>query len=278
MNTAYGSMLVRCLLNDRVKPIPMAKQKAEPETKPPKTKPPKTEPDAAVDWVLLALSQTSLRRWLLQQRSHLNDILKSIPARRLLFERATLSATASERQQALALIVDIMKASRKIWRGGAISPQIYDEAIAHTWDWFCDKISTYDPARASFVTWFNHRLKWQILDESRLPLPEPPEAALSDIEMPNPYAWENLLDEWISLVAKDQQLMRCRMQQHLRLSCQNLLLSILQALQETGEFSWEAIAKHPILERELEPNIEPEVIKRFCRRRCFARFKELTGS
>ena len=123
------------------------------------------------------------------------------------------------------------------------------------------------------MTWFNARLKWRILDESRLPAPELSEAVLSraasDGVMPDPYDWENLLEEWISLVERDQQLKRCRMQRQLRLSCQVLLLSILQALQETGVFSWEAIAR--------QQGMEADVLKRFCRRRCYARFRELTG-
>ena len=78
---------------------------------------------SAVEWVLSAITQPKARRRLLQQRSHLDTILKSIPARRALYERATLAETAEDRRAALSLIVDIMKASRKIWRGGAISVQ-----------------------------------------------------------------------------------------------------------------------------------------------------------
>ncbi|MEL6554402.1 MAG: hypothetical protein AAFQ63_13180 [Cyanobacteria bacterium J06621_11] len=273
---------MRCLSEDRVEIVPMDEQKGErkSEQKSMRFSADKTANEtidstasSLTEWILLAMSQAKSRRRLLQQRSLLNDILKNISARRLLHEQATSAATLSERRKALALIVDIMKASRRIWRGGAISTQVYDEAIARNWDWFCAQISTYDPEKASFVTWFNARLKWRILEESRLPLAEPSEAVLSkaasNVVMPSPYAWENLLEEWISLVACDQQLMNCRMRQHLRLSCQGLLLSILQALQETGVFSWEAIAQHQ--------GIEPDVLKRFCRRRCFARFKELTG-
>ncbi len=218
------------------------------------------------DWVWLALTQTRERRRLLQSPSHLRSILNDIPARRLLWEQACLG----DGREACSLVVDMMKCSRAIWRGGLISAQIYDEAIARTWVWFIDQLPSYDPEKASFTTWFNNRLKWMILEESRRALPLPNQTEIYDsFVSPGSQTWENLLNEWIELVRRDQQLMKCRMQGNLRLSCQGLLLSILAALQEVGEFSWEAIAQ--------QQEIDPAVLKRFCRRRCFARFKELTS-
>lgn len=221
--------------------------------------------------VLLALTQPVERRRLLQQRNVVRDILNDVPARKLLFTHAcSVQASAQALAESKSLIVEMMKCSRLIWRGGAIAPQVYDEALSRTWVWFMDHLPTYDPEKASFTTWFNYKLKWLILEESRRALPPLPENNISEAAIPSPYAWENLLDEWIALVRRDPQLMKCRLQGNLRLSCQVLLLDILAALQETGVFSWEAIAQHQ--------EIEAAVLKRFCRRRCFARFKELTSS
>jgi len=217
------------------------------------------------DLVELALTQSMERRRLLQQRLQLQTILNDVLARRLLWEQACLP----EGHAAKALIVDVMKCSRLIWRGGMVSPQVYDEAIAQTWVWFLDRLPTYDPERASFTTWFNNKLKWMILEESRRALPLPEKTELYGMISHNSHAWENLLDEWVNLVQRDRQLAQCRMQGNLHMSCQVLLLAILAALQAVGEFSWEAIAQHQ--------NMDPAVLKRFCRRRCFARFKELTS-
>ena len=218
------------------------------------------------DWVWLALRQAGKRRRLLQSPSYLRSILNDIPARRLLWEQACLS----EGHEACSLVVDMMKCSRAIWRGGLVSAQVYDEAIARTWVWFIDQLLFYDPEKASFTTWFNTKLKWMILEEGRRALPPLNQTEIyASFVTPDSHAWENLLNEWIDLVQRDQQLMKCRMQGNLRLSCQGLLLVILAALQETGEFSWEAIAQHQ--------EIDSAVLKRFCRRRCFARFKELTS-
>ncbi|MEM6597936.1 MAG: hypothetical protein AAF635_07175 [Cyanobacteria bacterium P01_C01_bin.69] len=234
-------------------------------------------PDSAlVDDVWLALTQAMARRRLLQRRPYLRDILNDVPARRLLWQQAC----APEGRVALALIVDVMKCSGLIWRGGLVAAQVYDEALSRTWVWFVDKLPTYDPQRASFTTWFNNKLKWMILEESRRALPPPKTTELYGLILPDPYAWENLLNEWIDLVRRDQALMKCRMQGNLRLSCQVLLLAILVAMQEVGEFSWEAIAQHPSMKEERDEGadeaMDPATLKRFCRRRCFARFKELT--
>ena len=230
-----------------------------------------------IDLIRFALAQSVERRRLLQQQRHLQAILNDIPARRLLWEQACLP----EGQAAKALIVDVMKCSRLIWRGGLVSAQVYEEALAKTWVWFLDKLPNYEPEKASFTTWFNNKLKWMILEEGRQVLPPLNKTELYGLIAHEPYAWENLLDEWVNLVRRDQQLMGCRMQGNLRLSCQVLLLEILAALQEVGEFSWEAISRREGLaiaqHQAIDQTVDPAVLKRFCRRRCFARFKELTS-
>ncbi|MEM9945595.1 MAG: hypothetical protein AAF810_05975, partial [Cyanobacteria bacterium P01_D01_bin.36] len=75
-------------------------------------------PDSAlVDDVWLALTQAMARRRLLQRRPYLRDILNDVPARRLLWQQAC----APEGRAATALIVDVMKCSGLIWRGGLVA-------------------------------------------------------------------------------------------------------------------------------------------------------------
>lgn len=225
-----------------------------------------------LDWVELALTNPTEKRKLLQQPPLLRQILNDIPARQRLFERAVLTEDLTQRRAVLALIVDVMKGSRGIWRGGSISGQVYNEALAKTWVWFIDWLPNYQPEKASFVTRFNTELKWKIRNEP-LPLPALTDNMIGNMIgnalLPDPYAWDNLLEEWIALVKTDQALMNCRMQRNLRLNCQGLLLDILTGLQTQGVFTWEAIAARH--------NVEPDVLKRFCKRRCFARFKALTS-
>ncbi|MCC5613748.1 hypothetical protein LC605_01365 [Nostoc sp. CHAB 5836] len=223
-----------------------------------------------------ALNNPIERSKLLQQQEQIREIMNDIPAREWLFEQICQTDDPS---QAKKLIIDMMWSSKLIWHGGGISPDVYGEARSRTWVWFTENLcSTYKPALASFVTWFNQRLKGMIQDvirerakeeRRRLNLPADEE----DNEWiyppaPEPDRWHETIQEWLELVRNNPHLLiNCRMQSHANVNCQVLLIHILKVLGDSGEFSWNAIAQ--------EYGVEPSALKRFCRTRCFRIFRQL---
>ncbi len=69
-----------------------------------------------------------------------------------------------ERQQLLNQLISRMQQSGKIWLGGEVIPQYYEDALQKTWFWFCKNIENYNASQASVITWFNSHLKFRILD------------------------------------------------------------------------------------------------------------------
>ena len=67
-----------------------------------------------------------------------------------------------ERQRGLNRLGRVIEQSGKIWRDS--SPD-YEDALQKTWLYFCRNLSTYDPSKASLITWFNNHLKWRLLDQ-----------------------------------------------------------------------------------------------------------------
>lgn len=223
-----------------------------------------------------ALNNPSEKSRLLQQPEMLRKIMNNIPARQWLFEQV---CQTNDPSQVKKLIIDMMSSSKLIWHGGGISPDVYSEALSRTWVWFTEHLcSRYKPALASFVTWFNQRLKGMIQDvirerakeeRRRLNLPADEE----DHEWiyppaPEPDRWHETIQEWLELVQNNPQMFKsCRMQSHPHVNCQDLLIQILKVLRDSGEFSWNAIAQNY--------QVEPSVLRRFCQTRCFPRFKQL---
>ncbi|MEO1186411.1 MAG: sigma-70 family RNA polymerase sigma factor, partial [Cyanobacteria bacterium J06636_27] len=68
------------------------------------------------------------------------------------------------RQRLLNQLIYQMQQSGKIWLGGDIIPQYYEDALQLTWFWFCKNISKYDASQANVITWFNAHLKFRLLD------------------------------------------------------------------------------------------------------------------
>ena len=69
-----------------------------------------------------------------------------------------------KRQQLLNQLIYQMQRSGKIWFGGDIIPQYYEDALQQTWFWFCKNIHKYDASQANVMTWFNAHLKFRLLD------------------------------------------------------------------------------------------------------------------
>ena len=69
-----------------------------------------------------------------------------------------------KRQQLLNQLIFQMQQSGRIWLGGDIIPEYYEDALQKTWFWFCKNIDNYDASQANVITWFNSHLKFRILD------------------------------------------------------------------------------------------------------------------
>ncbi|MEM9163447.1 MAG: hypothetical protein AAGC54_10310, partial [Cyanobacteria bacterium P01_F01_bin.4] len=209
-----------------------------------------TKSNALIERLRAALCSSADRQQLLQQFQTIRAILNDISARQWLFEQIqwTEDSTVAPDDPALKLIISLMKASGMIWRGGLISPEIYDEAHSRTWEWFLKRLHTYDPSRASFTTWFNNKLKWIIQDLIRgkigeLPL-YPDEENWNDPPAPAPDQWHETVEDWFELVKNDLRLSSVRMQNHPHVNCQAVLIELLTVLRDPREFEWDKIAPH----------------------------------
>ncbi len=224
-----------------------------------------------------ALNDPIEKSRLLQQRQKLQEIINDIPTRQWLFEQA---CQPDDPHQAKTLIITMMTSSRLIWCGDRISPDIYSEALSRTWVWFLeDFCQRYNPEKASFVTWFNQKLKWIILDVIRERAKEEKNRLHpldgEDVEKiyppcPHPDRWEQTIEEWLNLVQNNPHLFKsCQMQQYSHVNCQVVLMQILLVLRDSGSenFSWDTIAQ--------QYGLEALSLKRFCRTRCFRIFKQL---
>ncbi len=215
---------------------------------------------------------------LLQQQKKLQEIMNDIPARQWLFEQACQTDDLHQAKRAKDLIINMMKSSRLIWYGGGISSDVYSEALSRTWIWFMEHLGQYNPALASFVTWFNQRLRWMIQDLIRERAKEQgrrlsPLANEEDNEWiyppaPEPDLWHETIQEWLELVRNNSHLLiNCRMQSHPHVNCQVLLIDILKVLRDSGEFFWDDLAQ--------QYGVEPSALRRFCKTRCFPLFRKL---
>jgi DNA-directed RNA polymerase specialized sigma24 family protein len=232
-----------------------------------------------IGWLQAALSNPIEKSKLLQQPQKLREIINDIPARQWLFEQACQTSDAKLAIQAKDLISNVIKYSRLIWRGGGnLSSDIYEEALLHTWELFNKRMCLeYKPEKASFVSWFNLKLRYEILNEIRKRAKEDKRRVhLSTDEedyesiyppAPEPERWHETIQEWLELVQNNSHLRNYRMQNYPAVNCQFLLIHILQTLHTSGEFSWDDLAQ--------KYQVEASALKRFCKMRCFPIFKQL---
>lgn len=233
-----------------------------------------------IGWLQTAFNSPREKSRLLQESEKLRKIINDIPARQWLCEQARQTDDPRLAIQTKKFIVEMMQRSRLIWGGGGkISPEIYEEALSRTWERFHKDIAqAYNPAKSSFITWFNRKLQWAILDvvgESVRDENNTINLAAHEVDhewiyppAPEPDRWHETIKEWLELVQNHPHLLRnCRMQNHPDVNCQFLLIHILQILRESGEFSWDAVAQ--------KYGVEASALKRFCKMRCFCIFKQL---
>lgn len=231
-----------------------------------------------------ALRTPRERANLLRQQEKLSQILKSIPARRWLHEQACQTKNGNRAAKARLLIIAIMQDSGKIMqRRSDTAPDDYDEALARTWEWFSKELHSYDPEQASFVRWFNRTLKWRILDVNNERIRDkqrryrPP--IFSDDEDVDPI---NLipsgddalkdsrlfLEQLLALVERDpgRHLRNCQMREHPNVTCQRVILVILQSYQTSPNVPWNKMTQ--------DFGVDKQRLYCFCRNTAFPNFRQ----
>lgn len=206
----------------------------------------------------LALESVQVRSELLRQEERLMQIVNCVLARKQLFEYACQNLDCRRAAKARNFIVQIMQYSCRIWRGGSLPPppDIYQEALTRTWEWFSRKLCSYNPERASFITWFNQNLRYKIWDvtreqqtevDRRYQPYEPGDDPFDLLEMILPEEEVDvslLIAQLIELVQRDRggTLRRCYMHQHLHVTCQQLILCIWKTIDTSPSIPWEQLA------------------------------------
>ena len=138
------------------------------------------------------------------------------------------------RQQLLNQLISRMQQSGKIWVGGDIPPQYYEDALQITWFWFCRNIENYDASQANVITWFNSHLKFRILDvRQEIAIDNSTRATKSENEelnfidpvdnLPAPDKPQPILEETLEWVEKQgSELRRFHVRSSPHINCQEL--------------------------------------------------------
>ena len=224
-----------------------------------------------------ALFSPTQQRDLLRQPEALGEILNSISARRWLFE----VSRQNDRNRAIkarSLIILIMQHSGAIWRGST-APEDYVEALARAWKWFSERLNDYDPTQASFVTWFNNKLKFLILDvieekKAREQREQPLESGedAQSIVVPDPrpsvVVAQIFYEQVVDLVQRDpgHNLRRCYMHNNLHVTCQKVISAILQSQPVSPNIPWERLSH--------QFEVDPVSFRNFCNDTAFPRFRQ----
>lgn len=139
-----------------------------------------------------------------------------------------------KRQRLLNQLIFQMQQSGKIWQGGDIIPQYYEDGLQQTWFWFCKNIENYDASQASVITWFNAHLKFRLLDirqeiakdkKTRVTKSKNEESNLIDPidNLPAPNKPQPILEEtlkWVETQASELRSLHVRESPHI--NCQTL--------------------------------------------------------
>jgi hypothetical protein len=213
-----------------------------------------------------ALNNTGQRQQLLQEQGTLRQIMQDMACRRWFIEQVALAETCDRNlilrsRKVRNLLIQIMQHSGSIQRQGNTDPEVYDEALSRTLEWFSgnlfNHLQAYDPERGGMVTWFNNNLKYKIKDilrdraidqQRRQPQFYHPDSTDPDPIEAIPSFDSNDDDTFfktaIELIQQDpeKRLRRTRMQGTPRITAQYLSLQILQQLHSLGEIQWPDLA------------------------------------
>ncbi len=177
------------------------------------------------------------------------EITWQIRVNQLVLEARLHPVGSRQRSQCLTQIIRIV--APKLWR---FSTPHYADALQQTWLYFSKNIcTTYDPDRASVVTWLNSHLRYRHQDlvnqalkrqaheisidaESKHQNDSHPKA----LELPSrEYGSLSLLEEIVKWVQTDAdgELRRTHLKHHAQITCQTLIL-----LRLAPETPWKAIS------------------------------------
>jgi hypothetical protein len=82
----------------------------------------------------------------------------------LLAQACGCPAESLARKQVLTRFVAMVGDSGKLWRGAGAERDLYAEALNETWLYLLPRIESYDPDRATVMTWINFYLKNRLKD------------------------------------------------------------------------------------------------------------------
>jgi hypothetical protein len=82
----------------------------------------------------------------------------------LLAQACACPAESIARKQVLTQFVAVVEDSGKLWRGAGADRDLYAEALNETWLYLLPRIASYDPGRATVMTWINFYLKNKLKD------------------------------------------------------------------------------------------------------------------
>lgn len=228
-----------------------------------------------------------------ERRGIVRKILNSVCMRTLLFQLAC----GNEANQLANwrtwrnTVVWLMQESGTITIGVHHDKEVYEEALARTWEWFGKKFETYKPERASFVVWFNRKLYFILkdvyIDQSNIELPR--KLPSIDLETGRPIDPFNLIPDlkqdsdlsaWFEQIMeaiedwlrqKRGPLTRCHVQNFPHASCYVIIPKWLpQKDAETKR--WKPGCSLDEIAKELE--VEPSAIKQCFRKKCWPRLRE----
>jgi hypothetical protein len=82
----------------------------------------------------------------------------------LLAQACACPAESVARKQVLTQFVAVVEDSGKLWRGAGGDRDLYAEALNENWLYLLQRIESYDPGRATVMTWINFYLKNRLKD------------------------------------------------------------------------------------------------------------------
>jgi hypothetical protein len=82
----------------------------------------------------------------------------------LLAQACGYPAESIARKQVLTRFVAVVEDSGKLWRGAGADLDLYAEALNENWLYLLQRIESYDPGRATVMTWINFYLKNRLKD------------------------------------------------------------------------------------------------------------------
>jgi hypothetical protein len=180
---------------------------------------------------------------------------------------------SASRQRLLTQI--IQRVQPRLWRN---STPGYEDALQQTWFFFCKNLcASYDPERASVVTWLNNHLRWRLKDlqttqaedRRRFIVAVPNDESNLDpvVNIPaNPYVPPMLeaIQTWAE-TDPEGELKSVHIQGHPSVTCQLLILRRLPP-----ETSWQKLSK--------EFGIAVPTLSSFYQRQCLPRMRKFGES